>query len=277
MDNSESQKGRAEEGVTLAHRVEYFARRFFERLGGALDFALRRPLNPQPRTDVTALVPQLERAVEEKLKHEGGRVVAPNLIELRYDYETYSRMTAKRRDFLERELRATLYEYAHNRRYVTEGDIKVKVGFDVFTRKLTIIARFPGESEETAATQNQNQPPATAGDAPAAQSAAQAAARRVEVVLRSRQRELRAKVVAGAPASVGRSHDNALVIEDASVSNVHAAFSLQANGTLWLADLGSSNGTCVNGALLGQGDKGVVRGGDRLQFGDVEVSLEVKG
>jgi hypothetical protein len=272
MNDGELQKGISGKEADLPHRVEYFVRRFFERLGGALDFALRRPLNPQPRTDVTALVPQLERAIEEKLRHEGGRVVAPNLIELRYDYETYSRLTAKRREFLERELRATIYEYAHNRRYTTLGDIKVKVGFDVFTRKLTIIARFPDEAEAPPAAQSQGKSPTSADKA----AAAQAEARRVEVVLRGNRRESRARVVSGTPTGVGRSHDNAIVIEDPSVSNVHAAFSLHANGTLWLADLTSSNGTFVNGVQLGAGDKSVVRGGDRLQFGDVEVTLEVK-
>lgn len=271
MENGELQKGVGESGAGPAHRIEYFVRRFFERLGGALDFALRRPLNPQPRTDVTALVPQLERAVEEKLRREGDRIIAPNLIELRYDYETYSQLTAKRRDFLERELRATLYEYIYNRRYATLGDIKVKIGFDVFTRRLTIIARFPDEAEGPPAAQSRSE-----ASAPVANTPAQAAPRRVEVVLKSRERELRAKVTSGGPVGIGRSHDNALVIEDPSVSNIHAAFSLQANGTLWLADLGSSNGTFVNGVLLGQGDKSVVRSGDRLQFGDIAVTLEVK-
>lgn len=270
MNNGELQKSVGEKDVGLAHRIESFVRRFFERLGGALDFALRRPLNQQTRTDVTALIPPLERAVEEKLRREGGRVIAPNLIELRYDYETYSHLTAKRREFLERELRATIYEYVYNRRYATLGDIKVKIGFDVFTRRLTVIARFPDEAEVPAAIQAPSRE--STPEAPAAQ----VEARRVEVILKGRQRELRARVVSGTPVSIGRSHDNALVIEDLSVSNVHAAFSLQPNGTLWLADLTSSNGTFVNGVQLGAGDKGVVRGGDRLQFGDVAVTLEVR-
>jgi len=272
MSNSELQKSVSNEEPGLPNRIEYFVRRFFERLGGALDFALRRPLNPQPRTDVTALIPQLERAIEEKLRREDGRVIAPNLIELRYDYETYSHLTAKRRDYLERELRLTVYEYVHNRRYSTLGDIKVKIGFDVFTRKLTIIPRFPDEAEAPVSSQSQ-QPPATQN---IEKSAEQIETRRVEIILRSNRNELRTRLVSGTPASIGRSHDNTLVIEDSSVSNVHAAFSLTANGTLWLADLSSTNGTFVNSVQLGSGDKSVVRSGDKLQFGDIEMRLEVR-
>src|SRR6185369_3593175 len=94
----------------FTNRFEYYLRRFFERVGGALDFVLRRPLNQQARTDLTALLPQVEQAVEAKLRREGTRILAPNLIELRYDYETYGQMTQARLDFLRRELEASLYE-----------------------------------------------------------------------------------------------------------------------------------------------------------------------
>ncbi|HMV52061.1 MAG TPA: hypothetical protein PKD31_30230, partial [Blastocatellia bacterium] len=92
----------------ISNRIEYYLRRFFERVGGALDFALRRPLNPQARTDLTALLPQIEQALEAKLRREGARLIAPNLIELRYDYETYSQLTQVRVEYLQRELAASL-------------------------------------------------------------------------------------------------------------------------------------------------------------------------
>src|SRR5437016_4371187 len=140
-----------EKTTSAASRIEFFVRRLFERIGGALDFALRRPLNPQTRTDLTALIPPIERAIEEHLRREGARILAPNLVELRYDYETYSQMGQPRLEFLQRELRTTIYEYIHNRRYATLGEVQVKVGFDVFTHKLTIKATFPDEAPEAAA------------------------------------------------------------------------------------------------------------------------------
>ncbi|MBS1812741.1 MAG: DUF3662 domain-containing protein [Acidobacteria bacterium] len=255
MSNSELPKDEA-----ISNRVESGVRKFFERLGGALDFALRRPLNPQPRTDVTALIPPLERAIDDKLRHEGSKMIAPNLIELRYDYETYQQLTNKRIDFLERELRLSVYEYIHNRRYSTLGDVKVKIAYDMFTRKLTITANFSDEAPKPISAQNTE---------PAATSQAQA-----RLMLKNKQRELRASISSGSRVSVGRTHDNTLVIEDSMVSSVHAAFTLAANGTLYLTDLGSSNGTFVNGVQIAMGDKTIVKSGDRLRFGDVELSLE---
>lgn len=258
MSNPELPKDEA-----IANRVEGGVRKFFERLGGALDFALRRPLNPQPRTDVTALIPPLERAIDDKLRHEGNKVIAPNLIELRYDYETYQQLTNKRIEYLERELRLSVYEYIHNRRYTTRGDVQVKITYDMFTRKLTILATFADEA-----------PKPVAADSPAPEAEAVPAVR-ASLTLKNPRHELRANITSGARVSVGRTHDNSLVIEDSTVSSVHAAFTLAANGTLYITDLGSSNGTAVNGVTITMGDKTIVKAGDKLRFGDVEFSLEL--
>lgn len=248
----------------LPNRLEHFVRRFFERVGGALDFALRRPLNPQARTNLTALLPQIERAVEAKLRREAHRVVAPNLIELRYDYETYGQMNDARRAYLEKEIAASLYEYAVNHRYTTLGKMTVKLTFDVFTRQLTIKAAFPGETDEPKPASDK------AANVPAALPAAS-----INLVLRATgQPELRARFTDRA--AVGRSHDNALCISDASVSSFHAVFTAGANGAIWLTDIGSSNGTVVNGVRINEGDKTIVRDGDRVQFGDVELKLELR-
>ena len=248
----------------LPNRLEQFVRRFFERVGGTLDFALRRPLNAQARTDLTALLPQIERAVEGKLRREANRVVAPNLIELRYDYETYGQMNDERRAYLEKEIAASLYEYAVNHRYVTLGKMAVKLTFDVFTRQLTIKAAFPDEAEKPETTKAAN------ASVPATLSAAS-----VKLVLRdSGHSELSATFTDRA--AVGRSHDNVLCISDSSVSSFHAVFTVGTNGAIWLTDIGSSNGTIVNGVRINEGDKTIVRDGDRVQFGDVVTRLALE-
>jgi pSer/pThr/pTyr-binding forkhead associated (FHA) protein len=66
-----------------------------------------------------------------------------------------------------------------------------------------------------------------------------------------------------------------LVIGDSSVSNFHASFTIAADGALWLSDVGSSNGTWVNGAPVGANNRIQVHDGDRLRFGDVEATLHL--
>ena len=260
----------------VPNRAEYFIRRFFERVGAAIDFALRRGGGGVPRTDIAALAAHLERAVEENLREEADRITAPNRFELRYDYETWTRMGAARREFLQRELSSNIYEYIYNRRYKTLDDVQVRIAYDAFTRGLEVRAEF-GQGKPVVMPQNE---PAIPVAAPARNEAA--TPRSGEITLRRASpakgpsQELRAHLASDAePAGVGRNIANALVIKDVSVSNFHAAFMLRLDGTLEVADRASANGTYVNGVMLESAGKCIVRDGDRVRFGDFETTVSV--
>jgi hypothetical protein len=254
----------------FSSRLEAFARRLFERVGAAIDFALRKGggFEGGARADLTSLAPLIERAIEDNLKTEDSRILAPNLIELRYDYETYTRMGASRRELLQRDLDASVYEYIYNRRYATIGEVQVRIAYDAFTRGLEIRTSF-GEPNPAVVPQN----------APAdATAIGRATGGALEAVLQFEDgsRILRTRIASGAePAGIGRNSANALIIDDSTVSNFHAALTLSVNGNLSLADRSSSNGTYVNGVALETGGRCVVRDGDRLKFGDVEATLKV--
>ncbi|MBV9958375.1 MAG: FHA domain-containing protein, partial [Acidobacteria bacterium] len=71
--------------------------------------------------------------------------------------------------------------------------------------------------------------------------------------------------------SVGRGKDNDLLINDGSVSKVHAALVLNREGTLMVADTGSTNGTFINGRRIAYGEARQIEEGDVVGFGDVEI------
>jgi pSer/pThr/pTyr-binding forkhead associated (FHA) protein len=73
--------------------------------------------------------------------------------------------------------------------------------------------------------------------------------------------------------NVGRASDNELTLNDASVSKIHAALLMTAEGTLLVADTGSTNGTYLNGRRIAYGESRVIEDGDVIGFGDVEVRL----
>jgi hypothetical protein len=80
----------------------------------------------------------------------------------------------------------------------------------------------------------------------------------------------RALVVDGGLLTIGRAPDNALVLGDRRASRYHAR--LQARqGTLVLVDLGSLNGTIVNGVPVQEVALGV---GDEIRIGDTRLLLE---
>ncbi len=68
------------------------------------------------------------------------------------------------------------------------------------------------------------------------------------------------------PASVGRAHHCAIVVEHPSVSKEHARVE-RGEGGLVVEDLGSTNGTFVNGQKLAAHAKHKVRPDDAVRFG----------
>ena len=66
---------------------------------------------------------------------------------------------------------------------------------------------------------------------------------------------------------LGRSADNTIQLPDASISRYHAFLGADDEGQVRLTDLGSTNGTFLNGRRLPENTPVRVQDGDRLQFG----------
>lgn len=74
---------------------------------------------------------------------------------------------------------------------------------------------------------------------------------------------------AEAPLRIGRSRSSPLLLRDDSVSQAHAEIAVRDDG-VFLTDVGSKNGTWVNGARLEPRVERWLQAMDRLQFGRVE-------
>jgi pSer/pThr/pTyr-binding forkhead associated (FHA) protein len=77
----------------------------------------------------------------------------------------------------------------------------------------------------------------------------------------------------GSSLTIGRAADNDLVLADGRVSRHHARVTGR-RGTLVYTDLGSTNGSRVNGAPVGEL---VLGAGDRIELGDTSLIVEVTG
>src|SRR5258707_609498 len=69
--------------------------------------------------------------------------------------------------------------------------------------------------------------------------------------------------VADTPTRIGRDPDLDMVLFDEAVSGEHARISIEGD-TIWLEDLGSANGTYVNGERI---DRVALQPGDRIGIG----------
>ncbi len=73
--------------------------------------------------------------------------------------------------------------------------------------------------------------------------------------------------------SVGRSPNSGIYIAEGSVSRCHAVISHQASSHFFITDLGSCNGTWVNGTAIAPQKRTILRDGDILRFGSVATEF----
>jgi pSer/pThr/pTyr-binding forkhead associated (FHA) protein len=71
--------------------------------------------------------------------------------------------------------------------------------------------------------------------------------------------------------TVGRGHANDIPLDDEFASTQHARLEARSDG-IWLEDIGSTNGTSVNGALI-DGPKKLAPG-DVIRIGDTDFRFE---
>lgn len=92
----------------------------------------------------------------------------------------------------------------------------------------------------------------------------------VELEIREPGREPRRIPVAGAPIRIGRGAECELVLRDSRVSRRHARLTAR-DGVLVLTDLGSTNGTMVNGHRV---NEVVLGAGDRIEIGESTLVIQ---
>ena len=72
--------------------------------------------------------------------------------------------------------------------------------------------------------------------------------------------------------TIGRVPDNVLQIEHVSVSSHHATLTLGEDGDYILRDIGSTNGTQLNGKEIAADEDHKLQDGDKMVFGSVATS-----
>lgn len=195
---------------------------------------------------------RLERAMLDGRAVSVGATLAPNAFEVALNPEDAVAFVDWR-EALCREMEGWLAEVAYARGITTVGPIRVALREDdaVRRRSVRVEARFDDASVPERPTASPAETPSRlvrlvpmAGDAPAIS-------------------------LHRGPLSVGRARDNDLVLRDPDVSRRHAR--LEARGSVWhVIDLGSRNGTWVNGARVDEAGFGV---GDVLAFGSVRFTI----
>ena len=256
--------------------VERLMRRVLESMGSVVDRKLGREADTQSGFTTTKLIERMKRLIDERVRTDAeGRRVAPHLFKLRVEWGTHSEAPPEYIKELENEVLAAAIDYVNDRRLRTLAPIKVETSADIFTSGIAVDPTFGEFEEEFRQREEAERIAVDLKDAiPKSQVSADVhVAARVTTPERSFEQPLTFKP-GGRRVNVGRVTGNELQLEHPSVSKIHAALVMNREGTLLVADTGSTNGTFINGRRISYGEARHIEDGDVVSFGDVEVRFK---
>ena len=224
-------------------RVERFFERLVERPSARLFRTKLQPLQ---------ILRRIERAMEADRGAEGRPGLVPDQYVVRLHPDDLAGLIPA--DEVAGELASGALSFARSRGYSLRERPRVALQPDPRLR--------PGEAEVDAAVSEVREVPVREGAADGGTRVFEIpVVRSPDVMIEVREPNLPARRVpaSGAPIRIGRGPDCELVLRDSRVSRRHARLAAR-DGVLVLTDLGSTNGTRVNGhriteVVLGEGDR----------------------
>jgi FHA domain len=258
---------------------DWFLKGILTKFGEGFDRLTGRNWKPSSNIATSELIERLKLLLDAEVKElDNSTALVPHNIKLKIQWDKFSTDSDKAIDSLKNELHIAAIDHINDRRYYTYSPISVEIIPDYFTEGVKMLASFEKfDEDQREAVVNVTLPDLNvSGLIPEI----------VETVSKLRERyvlsfELAGKRILkelefepGDRKSVGRTKENQIVIDDASISKIHAALVLNSKSQLVLADTGSTNGTFINGKRIAYGRAFEVNDGDNLKFGTVIVALQ---
>jgi hypothetical protein len=254
---------------------ERLLRRVLEGMGGVVDRKLGRTVEPRSGLTTSKLIERMKRLIDERVRDEGNKGrIAPHHMVLKVEWGTHSEAPPEILGDLKNEVLAAAIDHINDHRYRTLAPVTVDAEVDIFTTGISVDPNF-GEFEEDLRRQDEEMRAAKLGvPVPGAAPPMPDIQVIARVTLPGGTREIPLIFKPGGRRlNVGRASDNELSLNDTSVSKIHAALLMTGEGTLLVADTGSTNGTYLNGRRISYGESRLIEDGDVVGFGDVEVRL----
>ena len=270
LKNEQTAKNKREEALP-----ERLLRRVLEGMGGVVDRKLGRTVEPKSGLTTSKLIERMKRLMDERVRNEGNKGrIAPHHLVLKVEWGTHSEAPPEILHDLKNEVLAAAIDHINDHRYRTLAPVDVEAEVDIFTTGISVDPNF-GEFEEDLRRQDEEMRAAKSGvPIPGAAPTMPDIQVIARVTLPHGTREIPLIFKPGGRRlNVGRASDNDLTLNDTSVSKIHAALLMTAEGTLLVADTGSTNGTYLNGRRIAYGESRLIEDGDVVGFGDVEVRL----
>ena len=249
----------------IVSRVESFLERLFEAPAGRLG----------ARIQPVSLAKRIERAMDTTKTFSDVGVIVPNQYELHLNPVDYGRFESYRGS-LEDDLAHGVIARARRERYTLVARPRVRIMADNGTRRGEVRVAANVVDDAGARIRDAEPMPASSDTMvfrhPAEAAAAPESARRAFLMVSTRGGPPVHFDLGGPLISIGRASDNDVIVDDPMVSRHHCQLKLQ-HGAYSFADLGSRNGSRVNGQVVSEIALGP---GDVIEVGDTAIEFQVR-
>lgn len=255
---------------------DWWVRGALTRIGETFDKLTGRNWKPSSSLATSELIVRLKKLLDAEVRDSGekGRFV-PHNIKLKMQWDKFSTDGTDELKKLENELLAAAVDHINDNRYHTYAPLKFEVKRDYFTDGVKLLASFDERDAEEREAELEVTMPQTKNlqhlIPPKEEIAAESENFAAEFTTGEKQKTVELKFTKGKRLSVGRTRENDLILDDASVSKIHATLALDAENNLLVADTGSTNGTFIGDERIAYGRAFVAHENARVKFGSVEV------
>jgi len=250
------------------------------KLGDTFDRLTGRGWRPSSSLATSELAERLKALVDAEVREEPGkRFYIPHNIKLKVQWDKFATDSDDSLRPLQNELLAALIDHINDRRYHTYAPISLEVKADYFINGVKLFASFEdkGEDEREVSLDVTVPDMKVTGLIPGT-VAAGAGQMACEVTLSfeagGKQIVRTFDLGQGQRLSIGRTGENDVLIDDNSISKMHAALLLNKEGSLVLADTGSTNGTFIDGERIAYGKAYPIAPGQIVKLGNVNIAIE---
>lgn len=252
------------------------------RIGDAFDRLTGRRWTPSSSLATSGLIERLKKLLDSEASEVAGKgTVVPHNIKLKMQWDKFSTDADDSIAKLETELLIAAADHINDRLYYTHAPLHIEVKPDYFTEGVKLFVSYDKFGEDHEAELNVTVPSINLKSAHIDSSEVEPEIANISgftfvarFKLKDIAREKKLIFNQKARLSIGRTGSNDLILDDVSVSKIHASLVADAEGNLSAADTGSTNGTFINDTRIAYGKAVKLVEGDRVKFGSVEVVFE---